>query len=228
MGDVSAEAEKLAEEIAERVHALPRADTRTLRELRREYSRLLKDASPSLIITLGPALVGKSIHRFFGDELIANHPAAGSSLGPEEVLALGAGISSWDQVDSYALYIAGPAWRRGQISDDLVLSWTASPDRWWRRAALVSTVALNSKARGGTGDAARTLLVCNRLVRDRDDMVVKALSWSLRALAAVEPAAVRGFLEAHRAQLAARVVRETESKLASGRKNRKPGQQSTD
>ena len=219
--DTSADVEKLAEQIAGRVRALPRSDTRSLRALRREYSRSLRDASPALIIALAPALARSAIHRFFSDELIANHKGAINLLGAKEVLALGAGISSWDQVDSFALNIAGPAWRRGQISDEVVLSWTESPDRWWRRAALVSTVALNSKARGGSGDPRRTLLVCERLVADRDDMVVKALSWALRALAAFDAAAVRGFLVAHRSELAARVVRETESKLNSGVKSRR-------
>ena len=58
--------------------------------------------------------------------------------------------------------------------------WTESPDRWWRRAALVATVPLNVAAQGGTGDATRTLRVCELLVDDRDDMVVKAMSWALR------------------------------------------------
>jgi 3-methyladenine DNA glycosylase AlkD len=101
----------------------------------------------------------------------------------------------------------------------MVHAWAASPDGCWRRAALVSTVALNAKARGGGGDTPRTLALCEELVADRDAMVVKALSWALRALAGADAAAVRAFLEAHRAELAPRVRREVESKLTSGRKS---------
>ena len=36
---------------------------------------------------------------------------------------------------------------------------------------------------GGAGDAARTLAVCELLAAAQEDMVVKALSWALRALA---------------------------------------------
>ena len=54
--------------------------------------------------------------------------------------------------------------------------------RWWRRAALVSTVPLNVAARGGHGDPRRALAVCRLLVDDPDDMVEKALSWALRCL----------------------------------------------
>ena len=57
----------------------------------------------------------------------------------------------------------------------------ASPDRLWRRAALVSTVPLNLRAAGGTGDTERTLDIRTRLVADRDDMVVKALLGPARA-----------------------------------------------
>ena len=50
--------------------------------------------------------------------------------------------------------------REGQVADALIQRWARSKDRWWRRAALVSTVALNIGARGGQGDPARTLMVC--------------------------------------------------------------------
>ncbi|HUS10646.1 MAG TPA: DNA alkylation repair protein, partial [Pyrinomonadaceae bacterium] len=60
--------------------------------------------------------------------------------------------------------------------------WARSKNRWLRRTALVSTVPLNNKARGGRGDSERTLMICEMLLDDRDDMVIKALSWALREL----------------------------------------------
>ena len=71
-----------------------------------------------------------------------------------------------------------------------VMRWAASADRWRRRLVLVATVPLNSRARGGQGDTARTLRVGAALVDDRDDMVVKALSWALRELSKREPKSV--------------------------------------
>jgi 3-methyladenine DNA glycosylase AlkD len=127
-------------------------------------------------------------------------------------------------VDTFGCYVAGPAWHQGQLADAVVHGWAASQDRWWRRAALVSTVALNCRARGGRGDTARTLAVCERLVEDRDDMVVKALSWALRELAKRDAPAVRQFLDAHGARLAGRVRREVESKLTTGLKLSRRGQ----
>ena len=64
---------------------------------------------------------------------------------------------------------------------------------------------LNTKSRGGFGDTDRTLLICGELADDRDDMVVKAESWALRALAPWDPAAVVAFLERHDVRLAAPV-----------------------
>src|SRR5207253_10564833 len=92
-------------------------------------------------------------------------------------------------------------------------------DRWWRRAALVCTVALDNKVRGGSGDTTRTLEVCRILVKDRDDMVVKAMSWSLRELSRRDPEVVRAFLDEYQSKLAARVVREVRTKLTTGLKN---------
>ena len=107
----------------------------------------------------------------------------------------------------------------GRITDAEVLEWARSGDRWWRRAALVSTVALNNTARGGSGDAVRTLTICDALKSDRDDMVVKALSWALRELAKREPDPVRAYLERHGHEIAARVRREVGNKLRTGHKN---------
>ena len=128
-------------------------------------------------------------------------------------------MSSWGEVDLFGYYLSGPAWRAGQIADAQIHRWARSPDRWWRRAALVSTVPLNNKTRGGQGDASRTLAVCRLLTHDRDDMVVKALSWALRELAKREPTIVQRFITRHREALPARVVREVANKLRTGKKN---------
>ena len=89
------------------------------------------------------------------------------------------------------------------------------------RLALASVVALNVPARGGVGDPARTLAICEMLAADRDDMVVKALSWALRSLVGHEPSLVRNFLTRHEDVLAARVRREVKAKLETGLKSRR-------
>jgi 3-methyladenine DNA glycosylase AlkD len=107
----------------------------------------------------------------------------------------------------------------GNPSDRRVHRWARYENRWLRRAALVSTVFLNRRSVGGRGDPSRTVAVAEILADDRDDMVVKGLSWALRELIAVDRQCVEDFLERHGDVLAARVRREVRNKLTTGRKN---------
>jgi 3-methyladenine DNA glycosylase AlkD len=209
-----------AGEVARRVGALPARDVPHLRALRRELSREVRGWEPAAVLDLARELVGRGgwESRFLACELVASHGPALAAVGAAELEALGAGMADWGAVDTFGCYVAGPAWRERQVRDEVVHGWARSPDRWWRRAALVATVALNSRARGGRGDAARTLAVCRLLAGDRDDMVVKALSWALRELAKRDADAVRAFLAEHEGRLAPRVVREVTNKLTTGLK----------
>ena len=123
-------------------------------------------------------------------EIPARHKPAFAALSTSEVERLGKGIDNWASVDSFSSLISGPAWHEGRVTDAAVTKWARSPDRWWRRAAVVSTVPLNQKSKGGTGDTPRTLLICKLVAADRNDMVAKGLSWALRELAERDPQAV--------------------------------------
>jgi len=200
---------------------LPRATAGALRALRRGYSRRLAPQSAPEVLRLALRLVagGGIERRFVAYELVHHHRGALAGLRASDVVRLGRGLDGWGAVDCFACYVAGPAWREGRLSDATIRGWARSRDRWWRRAALVSTVPLNSRARGGSGDPIRTLAVCRLLVADRDDMVVKAMSWALRELAKRDAPAARRFLAEQGDALAARVVREVRNKLTTGRKN---------
>jgi len=216
----------LEAEVVARISAIADQKTDAIRGVRREFSRRLAKAPSELVIRLALRLMRRRAVslRFVAYELVQHHKPAFGSLNVRSLEELGQGLDSWGAVDAFACYLVGPAWRERQISDASIRRWARSKDRWWRRAALVSTVPLNLKARGGTGDQSRTLDVCAMLVKDRDDMVVKALSWALRELAKREPESVRGFLAEHERELAPRVLREVNNKLVSGLKNpRRPG-----
>lgn len=204
-----------------KLNALPSGTTAELRELRREFSRRLSKTSDSMVFEVALRLIERQLFscRFIAYELVQHHQQARRSLNAMKLKQLGKGLDSWAAVDTFACYLAGPAWRAGQVTDKLIHCWARSKDRWWRRAALVSTVPLNNKARGGTGDTRRTLQVCELLIADRDDMVVKALSWSLRELAKRDPAAAKEFLSKHEDVLSSRVIREVGNKLCTGLKN---------
>ncbi len=191
-----------------------------LRPIVAALSKRLRKAAAEEVIELARALVACRVLECqqVAYELISRHKAATAALRLEDVQALGQGLDSWLSVDNYAAYVAGPAWRERQIEDEVVRGWARSEDRWWRRTAVVCTVALNQKARGGTGDAARTLDICSLVASDRDDMVAKGLSWALRELAKRDAAPVVEFLEAHENELPARVKREVSRKIETGRK----------
>ena len=201
------------------LRALPVRNTGTMRDVRRRYSRELKTASADFILQLARKLIQTESTRWIAYELIQNHPQAFKCLGKAELEELGRGINSWWTVDAFARTLSGPAWLKGQVSDKLILEWTRSDDPWWRRAALVSTVALNVRSQGGRGDLTRTVRICRVLVKDHEEMVVKALSWALRELVVHDAGGVQAFLDQYEADLAPRVKREVRNKLKTGLKN---------
>lgn len=218
-------AEELAQEILKKIRALANRKTEPVRAVRREFSKRLTKSAPALVIELATTLLDRtSIDRFVAYELVKHHRAAAASLGEKQLERLGRGLNEWGEVDCFACYLSGPAWRNRQISDTVIHRWARSKDRWWRRAALVSTVPLNSRAQGGSGDTERTLQVCRLLVSDRDDMVVKAMSWALRELSTRDAKAVTKFLAEHPNEIAPRVLREVRNKIATGLKNPRPNQ----
>jgi 3-methyladenine DNA glycosylase AlkD len=210
----------ILEQLDARLAKLGRWDTPALRGVRRSLSRTLAEASPSLVLTVADALVkrGGWADRVIAYETVAAHRSAFAALDETRVIRWSQGLEDWGTVDLFGCTVGGQAWREGLLCDAVVEAWSRSPDRWRRRLALVCTVPLNSKARGGDGDATRTLRICETLGDDRDDMVVKALSWALRELGKRDAGAVRRFLSQNQDRLAARVRREVTNNLTTGKK----------
>lgn len=193
----------------------------SMREVIAEHRAEWKALSAGAVVSLVRTLHAGGTHegRQIGYEILEKRTDATARLDRSTLEALGAGNDNWASVDTFATRVAGPAWREGRIGDEVVRDWAASEDRWWRRTAVVCTVALNTRARGGTGDSSRTLDLCRRLAGDPDPMVVKGLSWALRSLVPHDPAGVRTFLTEHDTELAALVKREVRNKLETGKKN---------
>ena len=143
----------LATEIDRRIRALPDQRTESIRRIRREFSEQLRGASADEVLALAQTLVERQ--RWVAYELLYHHPSGLSVLDVEQVERLGRGIDNWGAVDSFGRYISGPAWQQRHIPDDAIHRWAQSGDRWWRRAALVSTVPLNLRSARGRGDAKR-------------------------------------------------------------------------
>jgi 3-methyladenine DNA glycosylase AlkD len=215
----------LATKILSNLAALPTQETATVRALRKEYSANIKTWSAAEVLAVAYQLLDEPAFNahFIAFELIAHHRPTLRSLGQAELERIGRVLNSWWSVDTFASYLAGVAWREGQIGDNVIHGWAHSPNRWWRRAALVSTIPLNTRARGGKGDVPRTLAVCELLVNDHDDMIEKAMSWALRELIIYDVPAVEAFVKKHEAVLGKRIIREIRNKLTTGLKTPRKG-----
>ena len=152
-------------------------------------------------------------------ELIGRNKKLLNALSYKDLMDLWRNLDNWASVDHYTVGIFGVLWGKGVVNDQHIEKLLTSDNFWDRRVAVVSTVALNLKSRGGTGDTPRTISVCEKVVDDREDLIRKALSWALRELSKRDPQAVRDFLDKYQNRLAGLVIREVNHKLDFGTKN---------
>jgi 3-methyladenine DNA glycosylase AlkD len=152
-------------------------------------------------------------------EMIGRNKKLLNELSYEDLVQLGKNLDNWASVDHYSVSIYGVLWGKGVVKDADIKKLLESENFWERRVAVVATVALNLKSRGGTGDTSRTIWVCQEVVDDHRDMIQKALSWALRELSKRDREAVAGFMKRNHARLAKRVIREVSHKLDFGTKN---------
>ncbi|MGH9661745.1 MAG: DNA alkylation repair protein [Bryobacteraceae bacterium] len=82
-------------------------------------------------------------------------------------------VRNWGHCDGVAHYLISAAIAREPALSAELVAWTASPNRWKRRAA---AVALVHEARAGR-QSARIREITRRLARDPDELVRKAVRW---------------------------------------------------
>jgi 3-methyladenine DNA glycosylase AlkD len=141
------------------------------------------------------------------------------SLTKEFIESIEKNLDNWLSVDYFGAIVVGCAWRENLISTEKVKQYLKSNDFWIRRIAVVATVSLNQKARGGFGDSKRTLEICQLVVDDHNEMIVKALSWALRELSKIDKDSVIEFINGNKNSLHKKVLREVNNKLETGLKN---------
>jgi 3-methyladenine DNA glycosylase AlkD len=112
-------------------------------------------------------------------------------------------VTNWAHCDGVACWLLAAS-----IANDATLiaelpPWTASANRWKRRAA---AVALAPSARRGMHTAA-ILDIADRLHRDEDDLVRKGVGWLLKETYPKKPAEVVRFLRARRRDTSRLVLR---------------------
>jgi 3-methyladenine DNA glycosylase AlkD len=214
-------ARRWSQEARRELAELPRTDTASVRAVRRRYSTALNSESAPIVLRFARELAAARDwpSRVVGWETLASHEGAMRLLDDEVAEEMAEGLADWASIDLYGVTVLGQAWREGTVTDAKILTWSRSADRWRRRLALVATVPLNARARGGSGDVTRTLRLCRALRDDRDDMVVKGMSWALRELSKRHRSAVQAFMSKEKDRLAPRVRREVMNKLQTGLKS---------
>jgi len=172
-------------------------------------------------IMLCKAMVARDIFecQVLAYEIIGRNKRLLNGLTYKDLMDLWRNLDNWASVDHFSVGIFGVLWGKGVVTDEHIEELLKSENFWDRRVAVVSTVALNLKSRGGSGDIPRTLAVCEKVVDDREDLIRKALSWALRELSKRDPQSVRNFIDTYQNRLAGLVIREVNHKLDFGTKN---------
>jgi 3-methyladenine DNA glycosylase AlkD len=109
----------------------------------------------------------------------------------------------WDTVDPLATRVVGGLVQRHPELVPEMDAWSADPDRW-----LVRTALLHQLHYGPRTDTTRLFGYCSRQAGHPDFFVRKAIGWALRQYARTDPDAVRGYVERERARLSPLSVRE--------------------
>lgn len=192
-----------------------------LRSILVEAKQAISSYSNREKIELAIEWVQTNVHEMgqIGYELIGFDKVILAEITKEDLKQLNYELDNWASVDAFSVYLYGRAWKLGTLADADLVKMAKSEDFWQRRIAVVSTIPLNRKVKGQQADVRRTLMICDLVISDYADMVVKALSWALRELSKQEPEVVREYIEKHREALHKRVLREVTNKLVFGTKN---------
>ncbi len=191
-----------------------------LKNVLKEYNPRLKQISVNDKIKLIIELVNTNIIECqqFGFEIINGDKNLLQFLTEKDAFAMMVNMDNWLSVDYFAGVVLGPLWREKKVPYKKIEQLAKSKDFWEKRIAVVATVALNQKARSGKGDVEQTLKICSLVANEKNDMVIKALSWALRELAKIEKQPVKDFLEENNNRLSPKIIREVGNKINFGTK----------
>lgn len=99
-------------------------------------------------------------------------------------------INNWDIVDCSAPHIVG-GWLRGRSRKPLV-TLAKSDSLWERRIAVIATFSFIKE-----GEFGETLRLAKTLMKDREDLIHKAVGWMLREVGNQDAGVAKEFLKAN-------------------------------
>lgn len=123
------------------------------------------------------------------------------------------GVNNWDLVDSSAYKIVGAY--LSNKSKDLLYTFAQSTNLWQRRIAIVSTLYF---IRNKQFDD--TIKISELLLKDKEDLMHKAVGWMLREMGKQNQATLLQFLDLHYKQMPRTALRYAIERLSSEQKHK--------
>lgn len=201
---------------AQRVHGIRTPDNR---RLAREWRRAHRDLDPVVVLSLVEVLWNAESRdeRTLGLEILRLCPDIVRDLEPARFDRWRMDIDNWGICDFVAGGILGP-WVEAEPEDRLkyLEHLVGDPHLYSRRLGLVASVYLNT---GGNEYGEWTLSQVDRLIDERDPMITKAISWSLRQMTRHQASMVEAYVDSRADRMAALPRREVRNKLRTGRKS---------
>jgi len=123
-------------------------------------------------------------------------------------------LTNWANTDGLSTWLIAETVRLDPGLAERLLPWTASDNRWRRRAAAVSLVPIARK-----GEMLEEAFeIADRLMMDRDDMVQKGVGWLLKETSREHPEEVREYLLRWRERTSSLVLRYASEKLPNDKR----------
>lgn len=125
-------------------------------------------------------------------------------------------LTNWAHTDDFACHHIGKLIvLDGSLFKEL-LKWTKSNNRWIRRASLVS---LEIEAKKGN-KLKEVLTISNKLMKDEDEMVQKAVGWLLKEASRNHPQEVAAFLLNWKPKISRKILSTACEKMPAGLKEK--------
>ena len=167
-------------------------------------AHLPKPAEPDLIAVAAACWARpEREYQYFACAYLRRHAEAGSAALLATAGELVTTKSWWDTVDTLAAHTVGPLVASHPAFVATMDAWVDDENLWLVRTAILHQLRYKERT-----DATRLFRYCARQAAHRDFFVRKAIGWALREYARTDPAAVRSFVDGHRATLAPLSVRE--------------------
>jgi len=122
-------------------------------------------------------------------------------------------VNNWDLVDTSAPYIVGE--HLVSRPRDVLYRLAKSPNVWERRVAIVATAAFLK-----IGDLTDTFRISALLLRDKHDMIHKAVGWMLREAGIRSEPALLNFLERNYSTMPRTALRYAIERISGARRRR--------